>query len=78
MYLNLTIINVYDKLKMRMEGGFGLLKSWKLIKLTITIQFNIEDASIFWSVMDIHWERKVMKMKSGRPSNLFIFEVTLA
>lgn len=37
-----------------MGGGFGMLKSWKLVKPTITIQCNMEDASMFWSVMDIH------------------------
>lgn len=70
MYPSLTIINVYDKLKVRMGGGFGMLKSWKLVRPTIIVQLNMEDASIFWSVMDIHWQRKVMKMESGRPSNL--------
>jgi hypothetical protein len=52
--------------------------SQEATKSIITTLFKMENACIIYNVMEIHWQRKVIKMKSKDLLALFISQVALA
>jgi hypothetical protein len=62
-----------------MEGGFKRGGNYKVAKPTKAClsSYNMGDAWVFWSVMEMCWQGKMIKIENCGPSNPSILQVVL-